>query len=117
MRQYPSRCLSLQYGLLILLWFWTVSSQAGTSPVLVPNESFDFGVTPYVAVYEDSSGQRNIQSMLSPDQQRRFTPSHSDKLKFGVTESVYWLRISISNPYNEPRQAVLSLSNPDLGQV
>jgi len=117
MRQYPSRRLSLQYGLLILLWFWTVSSQAGTSPVLVPNESFDFGVTPYVAVYEDSSGQRSIRSMLSADQQRRFTPSHSDKLKFGVTESVYWLRISISNPYNEPRQAVLSLSNPDLGQV
>lgn len=116
MKLYPS-CQGMMSFWLLLLLTLCCTSQAAISPVLVPNESFDFGVTPYVSVYEDSSGELTIDDMLSPEQQLRFTPSHSDKLKFGVTRSTYWLRISISNPYIEPRKAVLSLSNPDLGQV
>lgn len=103
------------------LWFILLCSVhnalASTNPLLIPNESFDFVVTPYVSVYEDTSAEMTIDSMLNMEQQLRFTPSHSDKLKFGVTESTYWLRISITNLYSDTRQAVLSLSNPTLGSV
>ena len=108
------RYLWLLVGLALLSY--CAQSQA-TNPVLIPNQSFDYGVTPYASVYEDKQKQLTIRDMLSPEQQLRFTPSHSEKLKFGLTTSAYWLRISISNPYKDPKQAVLSLSNPDLKQV
>ena len=87
------------------------------SPVLIPNESFDYGVTPYVSIFEDRSASLTISQMLTSQRQLRFSLSHADKLKFGLTDSAYWLRISVSNPYKHERQVVLSLSNPDLGQV
>ncbi|WP_420592249.1 7TM-DISM domain-containing protein [Bacterioplanoides sp.] len=115
-----SRMVTGKFYLLLLvvlaLLCFSSSSQA-TNPVLIPNQSFDYGVTPYASVYEDKQKQLTIREMLSPEQQLRFTPSHSEKLKFGLTTSAYWLRISISNPYKDPKQAVLSLSNPDLKQV
>lgn len=112
--------LSLPTGLLLLaallLLCFSSNSQA-SNPVLIPNQSFDYGVTPYASVYEDKQQLLSIDDILLPRQQLRFTPSHSEKLKFGLTTSAYWLRISISNPYKSPKQAVLSLSNPDLKQV
>lgn len=102
-----------------LLWLLVLfcSTSFANNPVLIPSQSFDYGVTPYTAVFEDADGQLTIRDMLTQKQQLRFTPSHSNKLKFGLTNSAYWLRISISNPYTTPKQAVLSLSNPDLKQV
>ncbi len=105
------RCLLLSILLLASSPLWAMS------PVLLPDGSFDFAITQYVAVYEDKTARLGIERMLTREQQLRFTPSHSQTLKFGVSDSVFWLRLSITNPYNDARQGVISLSNSRLDQV
>ncbi len=104
-------------SLLLALIFQATLTSASTNPLLIPNESFDFVVTPYVSVYEDSSAELTITDLLSREQPLRFTPSHSDKLKFGITQSAYWLHISITNLSDNTRLAILNLTNPTLKSV
>ncbi len=87
------------------------------NPVLLPNSSFDYPITPYVAVLEDPTGKLGITTMLSREQQLRFTPSHASSLKFGITDSAYWLRFSLTNPYARARHVVVTLSGKELDDV
>lgn len=105
------RCL-----LLCLLPLLSLTCRA-FSPVLLPDGSYDLPITQYVSVYEDKTAALGIERMLTREQQLRFSPSHSQTLKFGISESVFWLRLSITNPYSSSKQAVLSLSNSRLDQV
>lgn len=102
-------------ALVVLLLLSTVAK--ANNPVLLPNTSFDYSITPYVSVLEDPTGQLDITTMLTREQQLRFTPSHARSLKFGVTDSVYWLRFSLTNPYASPKQAILSLSGNELDDI
>lgn len=103
---------------LFMLFFLICGKNAWASgPVLIPSESFDSVITPYVSVYEDTTAQLTIADVLLREVQLRFTPSHSDQLKFGLSSSAYWIRLSISNPYNREQPLVLSLANSRLSQV
>ncbi len=87
------------------------------NPVLLPNTSFDYPITPYISVLEDPTGELDITTILTREQQLRFTPSHSQSLKFGITDSAYWLRLSLTNPYGNERRVILSLSGNELDNV
>lgn len=101
--------------LLSCLYFLSLPAWAN-SPILVPNESFDYLITPYVSVLEDNQNL-SIDNVLVQQIQLRFRPSHSDHLELNATGTNYWLRFSITNPYKEKRLVTLSLSNPSLEQV
>ena len=102
----------------LLCWLTLQAFNASAnSPVLLPNAAFDYAITPYVSVLEDPSGQLDITTMLSQEQQLRFTPSHSRSLKFGITDSAYWLRFSLTNPYGQARHVVVTLSGKELDTV
>lgn len=101
----------------LVSWLLISFPVQANNPVLLPNASFDYSITPYVAVLEDPTGQLDITTMLTREQQLRFTPSHARSLKFGMTDSAYWLRFSLSNPYAHPRQVVLTLSGNDLDDI
>ncbi|MCA6065491.1 7TM-DISM domain-containing protein [Thalassolituus marinus] len=111
MKKYRDYCLAM----LVLLLF--SSMVRANNPVLLPNASFDYSITPYVSVLEDPTGQLDITTMLTREQQLRFTPSHARSLKFGVTDSVYWLRFSLTNPYANQKQIVLTLSGNELDDI
>jgi len=87
------------------------------NPVLLPNTSFDYPITPYVSVLEDPTGKLDITNILTREQQLRFTPSHAQSLKFGITDSAYWLRFSLTNPYGNERRVVLTLSGNELDTI
>lgn len=105
------------FWLALISWLLICFPAQANNPVLLPNASFDYSITPYVAVLEDPSGQLDITTMLTREQQLRFTPSHARSLKFGITDSAYWLRFSLTNPYAHPRQVVLTLSGNDLDDI
>lgn len=97
---------------LISLWLLSLTAAAST-PVLLPQDSFSYAITPYLAVYEDPSRQLSIDDMLQREQQLRFSPSHAMALKFSISDSNFWLRFSIVNPYADERQIVFTLSDSD----
>jgi signal transduction histidine kinase len=46
-------------------------------------------------VLEDPSRNLSLDSILTPQQQARFTPSKAQTLNLGVTQSAYWLRLRL----------------------
>lgn len=101
---------------LLLIWCWIATLSAPTAlaanqPVLLPQTSFDYAISPYISIFEDQSNQLTIEQMVRREQQLLFTPSHARSLKFGITDSSFWLRFSVSNPYNEEQAVVFSLAN------
>ncbi len=103
----------LVFGCLMLLSLRAFAN----NPVLLPDTSFDYSITPYVSVLEDATGELDITTVLTREQQLRFTPSHAQALKFGITDSAYWLRFSLSNPYGHERRVVLTLSGNELDTI
>lgn len=101
-----------------MVWLLLVSSMTyGNTPVLLPQGSFSYPISPYVAVFEDPSRTLTIDDMLQRPQQLRFTPSHAQALKFGISDSYHWLRFSVSNPYLQPREVVFTLSDSDFTRI
>jgi len=96
--------------------FYSVTSQAAPS-IMLPDSSFDLQITPYLSIYEDISSQISITEILSPENQLKFTPSHSDNLRFSLSDSSYWLRFSIINPHANKQSLVFSISNSRLDSI
>jgi hypothetical protein len=88
----------------------STQSQAAPS-IMLPDSSFDLQITPYLSIYEDEANTLAITDILSPEYQLKFSPSHSDNLRFSLSDSSYWLRFSITNPHAKDQSLVLSFIN------
>jgi signal transduction histidine kinase/ActR/RegA family two-component response regulator len=119
-----SRMNIKRFLLLSLLWITTAiptllfsaTSQA-IPAIMLPDSSFDLQITPYLSIFEDESGDLTIDDILVSDTQRKFTPSHSDNLRFSLSDSNYWLQFSITNPHPKDQSLVLSISNNRLENI
>ncbi|WP_320819393.1 7TM-DISM domain-containing protein [Thalassolituus sp.] len=116
-QQFRSLTTACMLVLLLLSGLSLSRTAIASGPVLLPGDSFDYPITPYVAIYEDPSARLSLDDMIGQDKQLRFTPSHSNRLKFGITTSAYWFRVSLSNPYNHDRDVVLTLSNTHIDDI
>lgn len=108
--------LSALYLLLATLLMASLPALAA-GPVLLPDTEFDDSITSYASVFKDADNTLTIRDLLDHDIQRRFTPSHATTLRFGETNSTYWIRFSIDNSYPAPRQLVVTLGNNRFSQV
>ena len=113
-----------RFLLLSLLWMTTTipalllstTTQAAPS-IMLPDSSFDLQITPYLSIFEDEFDNLTIEDILASETQRKFTPSHSDNLRFSLSNSSYWLRFSITNPHPKDQSLVLSISNNRLENI
>ena len=101
---------------LVLLMMLTLRVMAST-PVTLLDTSFDQSIAQYVSLMEDPDGSLTPEQVSSRELQLRFTPSHANAIRLGVTNSVYWFRISINNPLPQHRRSMMVLSNSHLGQT
>ena len=85
--------------------------------IMLPDSSFDLQITPYLAIYEDKTSTLTIEDILSSEKQLKFSPSHSDNLRFSLSGSSYWLRFSITNPHINDQNLVFSISNNRLDTI
>ena len=107
----------LRLTLFFIVGFLYSSASSATPTILLPDSSFDLQITPYLSIYEDSSNTLTIDDILSKEYQLRFSPSHSDNLRFSLSDSSYWLRFSITNPHENKQTLVLSISNSRLDNI
>ena len=96
----------------IWLWLFCVPAQAN-NPVILPQGSFDYAISPYISIYEDSSRQLDIDDIVTLKYQLFFTPSHAQSLKLGISDSNFWFRFSVTNPSDSPIKTILTLSDSD----
>ncbi len=113
--------LGLLHTLLLSLVLFSsllVSTQSQAAPsIMLPDSSFDLQITPYLSIYEDKANILTINDILTPEYQLKFNPSHSENLRFSLSDSSYWLRFSITNPHANDQSLVLSISNNRLENI
>jgi signal transduction histidine kinase/CheY-like chemotaxis protein len=107
----------LRLSIFVIASFLYTSVSSATPTILLPDASFDLQITPYLSIYEDDSNTLTIDDILSPEYQLRFSPSHSDNLRFSISDSSYWLKFSITNPHENKQTLVLSISNSRLDNI
>lgn len=101
-----------QYLLLIGLWLFT-SNAFANSAIYLSDESFNYSISPYLSIYEDTSKELTIDEISSLEYLLLFSPSHAKTIKLGISDSFFWLRFSATNPYDKPMRAIFSLSGSD----
>tara|TARA_B110000008_G_scaffold28606_1_gene25663 strand:+ start:1322 stop:3694 length:2373 start_codon:yes stop_codon:yes gene_type:complete len=107
----------LRLSILFIVSFLYSSVSSATPTILLPDASFDLQITPYISIYEDNSNTLKIDDILSKQLQLKFSPSHSENLRFSISESSYWLKFSITNPHESRQSLVLSISNSRLDNI
>lgn len=113
-----------RFLLLSLFWmfsavptlFLSASSQAAPA-IMLPDSSFDLQITSYLSIFEDETSQLTINDILTHSAQYKFTPNHSDNLRFSLSDSSFWVRFSITNPHANDQNLVLSISNNRLENI
>lgn len=85
-----------------------------TDSVILPDNEFHLSLANYVDVYEDRRGELVLANLLSPDYKNRFSPSHRDHLRFGYSDSAYWLRFTLHNSSGSQQNLILSLTSPNM---
>lgn len=103
----------LSYILLSMLH----SSALASNHIVLPKDSFDYTISPYISIYEDESRQLTIDDIASLKYQLFFSPNHAESLKLGISNSNFWFRFSITNPYNQPIESIFTLSDSDFDLV
>ncbi len=87
-------------------WAFTLA-QGGQTPVNAAPIGRSAAYTPALEVYEDKSGSESIESIQS----KKFHPSGQAVPSYGHTQSVYWFKLSKTNPDPEPRTFYLQVEN------
>ena len=106
------------FTLLSVFILWLPSSLSwSNSSIVLPQDSFSYSISPYVAIYEDKTRQLSIKDIISLKYQLFFTPYHADSLKLGISDSNFWFRFSVTNPYDQDIEALFTLSDSDFDTV
>lgn len=116
---------SIPLNLLSILFFtfvlttslFTSETVQAKDSILLPNSSFDLQITPYLFTFEDATNQLTINDILTDEYQLNFNQNKSDNLRFKISGSSYWIRFSVSNPYEQDKNVFFSISNHFLENV
>ncbi|MEW6348761.1 MAG: ATP-binding protein [Thermodesulfobacteriota bacterium] len=98
--------------LLGCLWGCTLAHGTDTHPSRGTTKK-EIRQVPEIEVYEDKTGSETIESVQS----RQFHPSARAVPSFGHTQSVYWFKLSKTNPDPEPRTFYLKVQNQWLDSI
>jgi signal transduction histidine kinase len=71
----------------------------------------------FVELLEDTGGSLRLADIVAPDQAMRFRESQADAPSFGLTDSVYWVRLTIHSTSGTQRSWLLELAYPQLDDV
>lgn len=112
----PSQGRLCLHALLGLLLYGLLAGPLLAEPVLLLSENFKrSAVGEYVEVLEDRGRQLDLRDIQALPQ--AFKANEGESLALGVNASAWWLRLSVHNPDNQPRELVLDLGNASLAHI
>ena len=93
----------------------TVSAQNSIS---LTDNTDEFDLNPYIKILEDSSGNLNINDIISPKYNSKFKVNHQNVPNFGFTESVYWVKFRvIAENIKKSTPRVLEIVYPNIHYI
>ncbi|HEU4326766.1 MAG TPA: ATP-binding protein [Roseiflexaceae bacterium] len=83
--------------LLVPLLALPALATAPTEPLTLVDGQERYTATPWIAWFEDPTGQLSFEQVRTPAFATRFQPNQSAMLNLGARHSIYWLRLEIAN--------------------
>jgi diguanylate cyclase (GGDEF)-like protein len=121
--QDANRCL---VAILVLITAATLTSytyhfvhakQAGQPVLVLTPDKQEYLLGTYLEYLEDPKGELTLEKVRSPEYDPKFKAGSQDILNFGLTDSVYWLRIRIRNKAPVTTKWRLELGRPSLNTI
>ncbi|OJJ16599.1 hypothetical protein BKI52_32305 [marine bacterium AO1-C] len=91
----------MSWRLSILLLFLTISTQAQKTLSLKASQD-KYLLGKHLSILADSSGKLTLKEVTSATYQNKFVASNNNTPNFGLTKTVYWVKINLQNDENEP---------------
>ncbi|MCP4132775.1 MAG: hypothetical protein GY754_17550, partial [bacterium] len=113
-----SRLLFITIFYAIIALMSTLPAAASiTETIVLNNEIHQYDLGKRVDYLEDKTGKMDIDDILSNEPGQVFTRSTMDKLNFGFTGSVYWIRFRVKNENREINNYLLEAGYPHLDDI
>jgi len=104
----------------LLAWFqWELAaaSTAGQPLLVLTDDQQEYLLGAYVDYLEDPQGSLRLDQVRSAEYEAKFTRGTQDILNFGMTDSVYWLRLRVRNDASAATKWRLELNRPSMNTV
>ena len=76
---------------------------AWATPARLTNDTERLDLLPHLSVLEDPGKSLQLDDLLGSDGARRFAPLGDRTASFGYSPSAWWLRASVTNDADQPR--------------
>ncbi|MBA54450.1 MAG: hypothetical protein CMK89_08350 [Pseudomonadales bacterium] len=87
----------------------------GRAAVVIDSPSFHFLITQNISYFEDTENQYHAEDFADERLLQQFTPTRTPVLRLGYTDSTLWLRVQIENQLSHPTNALIYVSQPNIG--
>jgi len=110
--------LLLGLVLLVLIVGAGISVRAqGNGPLVLDNAQSSYPLGLHLEYLEDPGGELTIDDVSGSEFTGRFTPSQVETLNFGVTQSIYWIRLRVRNQTSQVSDWRLTFTNARMGLI
>ncbi len=104
-------------GTLFFLFFFIAKVFPDNQSILfVSDDTNSFSTNNYIRVLEDNKNKLKIDDILK-NYSTSFQVMKTEDMNFGMTESIFWLKLKIKNANSHRIKLVLVVPNPDLNFV
>jgi len=93
--------------LVLSLFFFSFVNLCPASPVLLEEGKSHFSIGLHLEILEDPEGELTISDVISEDFNLKFIQSTTPTPSFGFSNSAYWVRFELVNPYMQSRSLFL----------
>jgi diguanylate cyclase len=93
------------------------ASAADPSLLILTNDIHEYLLGTYVDYLEDPQGTLSLDQVRSAEYEKKFKRGTQDALNFGMTDSVYWLRLRVRNDALITTKWRLELNRPSMNTV
>ncbi|PLX97850.1 MAG: hypothetical protein C0623_14350 [Desulfuromonas sp.] len=101
----------------VLLSFGPVLATEKTARIILNDQTDNYILGKQMEFLEDPDKSLTIEEITSPAHAANFIPHDKDFPSFGFTESAYWFRTEIINPYPEKRDLILEEVLPYIDSI
>lgn len=111
--------LAIVFSLLLFLFASAVASvQAEEKLQIILNDNTpSYILGPHLLFLEDPSGILSIEDVTSEEYADRFIPHRKDFPSFGFTDSAYWFKTEVVNPYPTRQKLILEEVMPYIDSI
>ena len=101
----------------LFFYIGAISHGHAIQAVMIDAEMPATSIGEFVEYYEDKSQKLTYDDVLAPEHNNRFTLSRQNHLRFGYTESTYWVRFNLKNNTSKEKKVILNIKRPNIGRI